>query len=127
MNKIRTHILTLLLIIFSSKSFAEYTAVMSCEFNNAHTNIYVCFMGDYVETEIELRNYGSVNIYKAYQLQSLGYETYEGFEFTLSDTFHLIAQNASDLMILRLRIYDSGYNLVYEDVASQYGVINVQN
>jgi hypothetical protein len=84
-------------------------------------------MGDYVETEIELRNYGSVNIYKAYQLQSLGYDTYEGFEFTLSDSFHLIAQNASDSMILRLRIYDSGYNLVYEDVASQYGVINVQN
>tara|TARA_E500000178_G_C16615709_1_gene571058 strand:+ start:219 stop:473 length:255 start_codon:yes stop_codon:yes gene_type:complete len=84
-------------------------------------------MGDYVETEIELTNYGNMNIYKAYQLQSLGYETYEGFEFTLSDSFHLIAQNASDLMVLRLKIYDSGYNLVFEDVVSQYGVINVKN
>tara|TARA_A100001011_G_C13759708_1_gene614736 strand:+ start:31 stop:414 length:384 start_codon:yes stop_codon:yes gene_type:complete len=127
MNLIRLSILSLFISFFSFKAIADYTAVLSCEFSGSHTNIYVCFMGDYTETELELKNFGNLNIYKAYDLQSLGYETSEGFEFTLSDSFYLVAQNASDTMVLRLKIYDTNYNVVYEDVAGHYDVISVQN
>ena len=127
MRLFKSSILALFISFFSLKALADFTAVLSCEFSGSHTNIYVCFMGDYTETELELKNYGNLNIYKAYDLQSLGYETYEGFEFSLSDSFYLVAQNASDTMVLRLRIYDMDYNLVYEDVAGHWDVISVQN
>ena len=116
----------LFLMLFVSNTVPAFNAVLSCELSNRHTNIVACFAGD-VDTEIKLTNFGQANIYKVWELNSLGSEYQDGLHFQLSDNFRLQVQNASDIFVLRLIIRDDSEQIVFEDVVSQYGVIGVQN
>jgi hypothetical protein len=107
-----------------------YVATLSCEFQGNHTNIAACFLGgEYAaNTQLELTNGNSSQIYQGYELNSVGRELRSGLVIDLTRSFNMQAQNASDRLSLRLRIVErKGGEVVFEDIVSQYGVISVQN
>lgn len=80
-----------------------------------------------IDGEFKLTNNGRTNIYKPYNLYEAGVEQRDGLHIELSDSFHILVQNTSKNLNLRVIIFDSSGAPVYEDVVSQYGVINVEN
>lgn len=107
-----------------------YVATLSCEFQGNHTNIAACFLGgEYsASTQLELTNDNSSRIYQGYELNTVGRELRSGLSIDLTKSFSMQVQNASEDLSLRLKIVErkSG-EVVFEDIASQYGVIGVQN
>ncbi len=107
-----------------AKEFPLY-ALISCTINGHHTSIHACFSGD-VGTEIELRNGSQYGLYKSYQFQSIGRDTTDGFVIDLRSPFQLKAQNASESLILGVKIIDRVSNKVrFEKQVSRFGVIKI--
>ena len=68
-------------------------------------------------------------MYKAYNFnQSGGREESDGYHINLRSNFSLVAQNASDILILSVKVTDrrSG-KVVFQDQAARFGVISVRN
>ena len=113
------------------KEFAEeypYTATLSCGMGGSdHINIVACFVGGTygVDTDLEIRNGQDYQLYKPYNLRQAGSEYYDRFEINLKDSFQIVAQNSSEYLILSLKIIDNATGTkIYEDSASQYGVVS---
>jgi|GEM_PF-4884801 len=107
-----------------------YIANLRCEFQGNHTNIAACFLGgEYAaDTELELSNGNSKQIYQGYELNRVGQESRNGLQINLKRSFKIQAQNASDRLSLRLKIVErKGGKVVFEDIVSQYGVISIRN
>lgn len=105
-----------------------YTAVLTCGMGGGdHINIVACFTGGSygVDTELEITNGQNYQMYKPYNLRQAGSEYYSGFEIDLRDSFTIIAQNSSEYLLLSLEIIDNSTGMkLYEDSASQYGVVS---
>lgn len=107
-----------------------YEAVISCGTGN-HINILACFAGGSrgVDTELKLKNGDQSGMYKAYNFnQSGGREESDGYHINLRSNFSLVAQNASDILILSVKVTDrrSG-KVVFQDQAARFGVVSVRN
>jgi hypothetical protein len=126
-------LLPVLLAFHLSCSTAQempYEAIISCGMGS-HINILACFAGGSrgADTEMKLTNGGRSGMYKAYNFnQSGGQEMGDGYHIPLSEKFSLKVQNSHKTLILEVKIIDrkSG-KILFEDQASQYGVINVGN
>jgi hypothetical protein len=128
--------LRLLIVFFalqSSYSTAQempYEAIISCGMGS-HINILACFAGGSrgVDTEMKLTNNGRSGMYKAYNFdQSGGREVQDGYHILLSEKFSLKVQNSHKTLILEVKIIDrKNGKVLFQDQASQYGVINVGN
>ena len=106
-----------------------FTAILSCEMNGKNFgNLAVCFSDKIGGTELNLTNGSEVNVYKIYQLQSLGREQQDGLHIPLRRNFSIKAQNASDYGILRLQILDSATGRVIENqAAGHWKVVSIRN
>ena len=105
-----------------------YTAILTCGMGGGdHINIVACFVGGSygVDTELEITNGQNYQMYKPYNLSQAGSEYYNGLEINLKDSFTIIAQNSSENLLLSLEIVDNATGMkLYEDSASQYGVVS---
>jgi hypothetical protein len=107
-----------------------YEAVISCG-TGSHINILACFAGGSrgVDTELKLTNGDQSGMYKAYNFnQSGGREEADGYHINLRKNFSLVAQNASDILILAVKVTDRQTGkVVYQNQAAHFGVISVRN
>ncbi len=105
-----------------------YEAIISCDFQGRHTNLASCFAGD-VGTELEIKNGNNYRMYKSYELYQLGRERQgEGLLIPLSYNFQIKAQNASDNLVLSIKIREASTgNLTFSKSAAKYQVISVKN
>jgi fructose-specific phosphotransferase system component IIB len=108
-----------------------YTALLTCGMGGGdHISIVACFSGGSsgVDTELEITNGQNYQMYKIYNLRSAGSEYQSGFEINLRNSFKIFAQNSSKSLVLSLKIIDNATGAtLYQDSASQYGVINISN
>jgi hypothetical protein len=106
-----------------------FTAILSCEMNGRNfRNIAACFSDRSGGTELNLTNGSEVNVYKMYQLQSLGREQEDGLHIPLRRNFSIKAQNASEHMILRLKIIDTATGRVVDNQAGgRWKVVAIRN
>ena len=123
MNTIRKA-LAILLISYCTVGFADsYTAVVSCGMQDRNLNVMACFM----DTDLELTKDGMTTVYKVYDLQRAGRIYQDGLHIDLPNNFSILMQNSSKRLVLGLSIYDSSREMVFQDQAGQWGVINVGN
>ena len=106
-----------------------FTAILSCEMDGRNFgNIAACFSDRSGGTELNLTNGSEVNVYKIYQLQSLGREQEDGLHIPLRRNFSIKAQNASEHMILRLKILDTATGRVVDNqAAGHWKVVGIKN
>lgn len=106
-----------------------YTAYLTCGrqgFENI--NILACFTNHGLQTSLELNNGNAYRMYKVFDLQSAGYNTEKGLAIHLQHNFTLQAQNASNLLLLGVRIYNNRTNQqVFVKQADEFGVIMVSS
>lgn len=105
-----------------------YRAELTCGLSGRHMLLLACFSSSALSTEIELRNGEAYGLYKPYEIQRLGVETERGFNINLKNNFELQVQNASESLVLGVRILDirSG-ELLFQKQVGQFGVITVSN
>jgi hypothetical protein len=105
-----------------------YRAQLTCGLNGRHTLLVACFSSSSLSTELELRNGQSYGLYKPFEIPRLGHETERGFTMDLNQNFELQVQNASDSLVLGVRILNirSG-QLLFEKQVGQFGVITVSD
>ena len=96
-----------------------YKIIMSCEHFDSHTNINACLLGD-IDSKIKITKGGSSYIYQPWDLQRLGNETYEGLEFNISANSSVGASNVSDILILKIKVYDRITNKLIKTVSAGY-------
>jgi hypothetical protein len=103
-----------------------YEAIISCDYQGAHTNLVSCFAGD-VGTELEIRNGNNYRMYKSFELYQLGHERpREGLILPLGKNFEIKAQNSSDTLTLTLKIRETSTGkLIFTKSAAKYGVISI--
>lgn len=104
-----------------------YYAVISCG-TPGHLNIMPCFRSRYgAQTELKVTNGGESQLYKIYNLRQAGREGPDGLHVDLKSNFMITAQNASEMMILSVSIFDrrDGKKL-FGDQAAQFGVVTVR-
>ena len=96
-----------------------YKIIMSCEHFDSHYNINACLLGD-IDSKIKITKGGSSYIYQPWDLQRLGNETYEGLEFNISANSSVGASNVSDILILKIKVYDRITNKLIKTVSAGY-------
>ena len=107
-----------------------YIAFITCGTQGQHINVLACFAGAHggVDTELELRNGKQYGLYKVYDISNLGEESRKGLAIKLSRSFQLTAQNASDILVLGVRIVDRATGrTLFEKQVGMFGVIKVRN
>lgn len=106
-----------------------FEAVLTCGFIGQHVNATACFIGEHTRTQLELRNGEEYGMYQGWELQKAGGQEFkDGLHLSLHKNFSITAQNASNNLILNLKIIDKKTNrLVYEKSAAKYGVVSVRN
>lgn len=111
----------------TSKEFPYY-ALITCGMGWNHLNTLVCFSGEHVGTEIEIRNGPEYGMYKVYDIFKLGRETGKGLEINLRQKFELKVQNADDSLILGVRVYErASGKMLFQKQVGKFGVIGVSN
>ncbi len=110
-----------------------YFAILSCGGGGGKNTVF-CFAGSAFEengvhTELKLTRGGISEIYSAFDFgHSVGRWERDGLHIDLPSSFRLTAQNASKMLALQLRVYDSATgNLVYQDVAGQFAYVDFYN
>ena len=115
-----------------AKKFPFY-AVLSCGFGNSNMAVIACFSGgrSSADTEIKLTQASVQRVYKVYEIanNAVGRNQRDGLYIDLPRSHYLVAQNASDTLTLRLKIYDrlSGKLLSQKEAGSLYGVVSSRN
>lgn len=100
-----------------------YEAIISCGQQGQHINIVPCF----TDTELKVTKGNRSKIYRAVDLQQLGSQYEDGLHISLPEEFQITAQNSHGSLILTLIIVDSSGEILFEDQASQYGVVLAWN
>ena len=107
-----------------------FYAVLSCVHGNSTMYVHACFSGS-VDTEINLTQGSVQRVYKVHEIanNAVGRNEQDGLYIDLPSSHYLVAQNASDVLTLRLRIYDraSGKLLAQREAGSLYGVVSSRN
>lgn len=113
---------------------ATYTAYLTCEGpGQMQANVAVCFMGPSASsgTALELRNGDDYGLYKTSDMvndRQRFSQSPDGTVIHLKNHFEIKAQNASNQLILGLRIVDdSNRRVVFNKKVAQYDVISVSN
>lgn len=103
-------------------------AELTCGLSDQHMRLLACFSSSLLSTELELRNGQAYGLYKAFEIQHLGHETARGFTIDLKKNFELQVQNASESLVLGVRILDvrSG-QVLFQKQVGQFGVIKVSD
>jgi hypothetical protein len=106
-----------------------YEAIISCLFAGKPFTFEACFVGSrYVKgSHIELEIDGRNRIYQFTQFNELGVKEPDGLHIMLPKHFKLQAENVGEYFILSVIIKNEKGDVVFEDQASQYGVIRVRN
>jgi hypothetical protein len=106
-----------------------FEAILSCEINGRNFgNLIVCFSDRSNGTELNLTNGSDANVYKSYQIPSLGREQEDGLHIPLKRNFSIKAQNASEHGILRLKIIDTATGRVIDNqAAGRWKVVSIKN
>ena len=111
----------------TSKEFPYY-ALITCGMGWNHLNTLVCFSGEHVDTEIEIRNGPEYGMYKVYDIFKLGRETSKGLEINLRQKFELKVQNADDSLVLGVRVFGrASGKMLFQKQVGKFGVIGVSN
>ena len=113
-------------LIWQAKA-SEFQATLSCEFSGNTTTTAACLIKDGSMSYVEITTLGKPDVIQPYELRRLGQETRDGIEFMLSERFSFRVVNVSDYLTLRLKIKDTGGNIVYEDAVGRLGVLYVEN
>lgn len=112
-----------------AKDFPYY-AVLNCGANFGGYPFFLCFTGSgrsSVDTELEIRNGSAYKMYKYIDMMQMPVRNGE-LVVDLRNKFEIVAQNASDNMILNLKVYNRATKqVVFEKSASRFGVIKVSN
>ena len=105
-----------------------YRAELTCGLSGRHTLLLACFSSSSLSTELELRNGQAYGLYKPFEIPRLGHETERVFTIDLKKNFELQVQNASESLVLGVRILDvrSG-QVLFQKQVGQFGVITVSN
>jgi hypothetical protein len=112
-----------------AKKFPYY-AVLSCGFGNSNMAVIACFAGgrSSADTEIKFTQNSVQRVYKVYEIanNAVGRNQQDGLYIDLPKSHYLVAQNASDTLTLRLRVYDrlTGKLLSQKEAGSLYGVVS---
>lgn len=106
-----------------------FTAILSCSFGqNSQINIMSCFSGEYTKTQLEIRNGNTYGMFQMWELERAGQMTRDGLVISLSKSFEIKAQNASDNLILNLKVINNATNEVaFVKSVAKFGVISVRN
>ncbi|OJY41095.1 MAG: hypothetical protein BGP08_04605 [Rhizobiales bacterium 64-17] len=108
----------------------RYVAYIQCGMRGQHLSIMPCFIGSSRDswTSIEIRNGDNYQMYKGPDVTALGRETRDGVKLDLKIRFSIRMQNASDRMLLTLKVVDpSTGNVLFTKSADTYGVIGLNN
>lgn len=100
-----------------------YIAIVSCTSGSAQLHILSCFN----DTELKLTVNNRSKVYPAWEIESLGNTYQDGLHIELPESFSLRAQNGTRGVILGVQIVDQHRNVIFEDQATQYGVVSVGN
>lgn len=111
-----------------------YAAIVTCSTNGMQTEPIVCFSGGSSgsDTNLELRNGDKYNLYQPMDIERLGERTSEGLRIELARNFELTMQNASDSLILGVKIVNNVPSsdfgkVLFEKKVGEFGVIKVSN
>jgi hypothetical protein len=108
-----------------------YAAIITCSTSGMQVDVIACFSGS-SDTNLELKNGDKYGLYQPMDIESLGKKTSEGMRIELARKFELTMQNASDSLILGVKIVnnipssDFG-KVLYEKKVAEFGVIKVDN
>lgn len=111
-----------------------YAAIVSCSTSSFQADLVACFSGSSsrLDTNLELKNGDKYDMYQPVDIMSLGKRTSEGVRIELSRNFEMTMQNASDSLILGVKIVnnvpsDDFGKVIFEKKVSEFGVIKVSN
>ena len=104
-----------------------YEAVLSCSTGQQHQSLLPCFMGDGLNSHIEITNGTAYVLYQPWEFARLGAETpREGLVIPLRAAFQIAAQNIGERMVLRALVRETATGrTVYEKGAARFGVIRI--
>lgn len=121
---ISTFVLVSLMAGLALAAERPYIAHVSCVYPGGQIPFYACM------EQMKLRVDGRVSHYQMYQIMDGKFQT-QGNELLvpLSESFELRIQNSADgdSTYLEVVITDRSGNTLFQDQASQYGVIAVKN
>ena len=107
-----------------------YKVILKCGLDGKRHlgSIIICFAGGKygADTELKIFNGEIENLYKAYNmLNNAGYETSQGFIIeNLSKDFYIVAQNASENLILTMEVYKKPDDkIIYSRSEGLYGTL----
>lgn len=111
-----------------------YAAIISCSTSAFQADLVACFSGSSsrLDTNLELRNGDKYEMLQPSDIMSLGRRTSDGVRIELSRTFDMTMQNASDSLILGVKIVnnipsDDFDKVIFEKKVGEFGVIKVSN
>jgi hypothetical protein len=111
-----------------------YAAIITCSSSGIQADIVACFSGSSSrpDTNLEMKNGDKYNLYQPSDLWNLGEKTSAGVRIPLARNFELTMQNASDMLILGVKIVNnipsSDFDkVIYEKKAGEFGVIKVSD
>jgi hypothetical protein len=111
-----------------------YAAIITCSSSGIQADIVACFSGSSPrpDTNLEMKNGDKYNLYQPADLWNLGQKTSAGVRIPLARNFELTMQNASDMLILGVKIVNnipsSDFDkVIFEKKAGEFGVIKVSD
>ncbi|MBP9764231.1 MAG: hypothetical protein KBD03_02815 [Gammaproteobacteria bacterium] len=103
-----------------------YTAMISCGFRGQNVPVMACF--DKTDLKVSYNNRSAIYGMYDFATDKVGSTDSRGFvNINLPKHFRLVAQNSHPSLILSVKIRDSKGAIVFEDQASQWGVVNIGN
>ena len=100
-----------------------YQAVVSCVIQGNHIHVISCFD----DTQLKITTNNRSRIYQPWEIENAGVMRGPDLHIDLPENFDLKAQNGSSGLTLSVVVMDRFNNVLYEDQASQYGVVFVGN
>lgn len=105
-----------------------YRAIVTCSENGIQYDVLICFAGGngMPSTNFELKSGDNYGLYQPMQIEQLGQRTQAGLEIDLARNFELTAQDASQDLILGMKIIDKRtQKIVYQKQVGTFEVIAV--
>jgi hypothetical protein len=111
-----------------------YAALVTCSSGDIQADAVACFSGSssMPDTNLELRNGDKYELYQPMDIERVGDRTPEGMRIPLAHNFDLTMQNASDSLVLGVKIVNNVPSadfdkVLYEKKVGDFGVIKVSN
>lgn len=107
-----------------------YTAVLSCSIGGSGiVTLIACFSGSHnVNTQLEVRRGSFYRMYQYWEVLQAGEQTAQGIEIPLESQFSINAQNASESLLLNLKIVKTSTGeVLYQKSAARWGNVSARN